>query len=231
MMSTLLAKDIHTLVTMDDERQEINNGILFVRDGVIEFVGAMASVNEATLDKFEQEADKILSLPNHIIMPGMVNTHHHMYQSLTRVIAQDKELFDWLVTLYPIWAKLTGKMVHISAQVAMAELILSGCTSSSDHLYIYPNDVKLEDTIHAAQAIGMRFHPTRGSMSVGESKGGLPPDSVVEQEDAILRETRNIIETYHDAERYSMLRIGVAPCSPFSVSQDLMRESATLARS
>jgi cytosine/adenosine deaminase-related metal-dependent hydrolase len=154
-----------------------------------------------------------------------------MYQSLTRVIAQQNELFDWLVTLYPIWANLTGEMAFTSAKLAMAELILSGCTSSSDHLYIYPNDVKLEDTIRAAQEIGMRFHPTRGSMSVGESKGGLPPDSVVEDEDDILRITRDLIENHHNPNRYSMLRIGVAPCSPFSVSQDLMRESATLARS
>jgi cytosine/adenosine deaminase-related metal-dependent hydrolase len=212
---------------MDDEAREIRNGALFIRDGVLEFVGATVELSQILI----QQANETLSLPNHIILPGLINTHHHMYQSLTRVIAQQNELFDWLVTLYPIWANLTGEMAYTSAKLAMAELILSGCTSSSDHLYIYPNDVKLEDTIRAAQEIGMRFHPTRGSMSVGESKGGLPPDSVVEDEDDILRITRDLIENHHNPNRYSMLRIGVAPCSPFSVSQDLMRESATLARS
>jgi 8-oxoguanine deaminase len=225
-MTTQLYKNIHTLVTMDGERREITGGALFVRDGVIEYAGETASLPEEY-----QTADTVESLPKHIIMPGLVNTHHHMYQTLTRVIAQDNELFDWLVALYPIWARMTGEMVNVSAQIAMAELMLSGCTSSSDHLYIFPNDVTLDDTIRAAQKIGMRFHPTRGSMSVGKSKGGLPPDSVVEEEAAILKDTRRLIETYHDAERFSMLHIGVAPCSPFSVSQDLMRESAKLARS
>jgi cytosine/adenosine deaminase-related metal-dependent hydrolase len=165
------------------------------------------------------------------VLPGLINTHHHMYQTLTRACAQDKELFAWLRELYPIWSRLTGEAVYVSAKLAMAELILSGCTTSSDHLYIFPNDVKLEDEIRAAQEIGMRFHAARGSMSVGESKGGLPPDSVVEDEAAILRDTQRVIETYHDKNRYAMLRIVVAPCSPFSVSQNLMREAATLARS
>jgi 8-oxoguanine deaminase len=225
-MTTILLKNIHTLLTMDEQRREINNGAIFIRDGIIEFVGKTTE-----LPGIYQTADETLSLPKHIIMPGMVNTHHHMYQTLTRVIAQDNELFDWLVSLYPIWANLTGEMANVSAQIAMSELILSGCTTSSDHLYIYPNDVTLDDTIHAAQEIGIRFHPTRGSMSVGQSKGGLPPDSVVEEEKAILKDTQRLIEQYHDAERFSMTRVGVAPCSPFSVSQDLMRESAKLARS
>src|SRR5690606_15093034 len=145
---------------------------------------------------------------------------------LTRALAQDLELFGWLRTLYPIWSRLTGEAIYVSAKLAMAELILSGCTTSSDHLYIFPNDVTLEDEIRAAQEIGIRFHAARGSMSVGESKGGLPPDRVVEDEDAILHDTRRLIETYHDASRYAMLRIVVAPCSPFSVSVDLMREAA-----
>lgn len=225
-MATLLVTDIHTLVTMDDQRREIRDAALFIRDGVLEYVGKMP----AQLESYTQQADEVLSLHNHIVLPGLVNTHHHMYQSLTRVIAQQNELFDWLVALYPIWAHLTSEMVYVSAQLAMAELILSGCTSSSDHLYLYPNDVQLDDTIRAAQEIGIRFHPTRGSMSVGESKGGLPPDLIVEQEDAILKDTQRVIETYHDPSRYSMLRIGVAPCSPFSVSQDLMREAVNLAR-
>ncbi|RMG74206.1 MAG: 8-oxoguanine deaminase [Chloroflexi bacterium] len=222
-MSILVVKNIHTLVTMDEQRREINDGALIVQDGVITFVGK-------TSDLPPIQADQTLILKHHIVIPGLINTHHHMYQSLTRVIAQQEELFNWLVTLYPIWANLTGEMAYVSAKLAMAELILSGCTSSSDHLYLYPNDVKLDDTIRAAQEIGMRFHPTRGSMSVGESKGGLPPDRLVEDEAFILKDTQRLIESYHDSQRYAMLRVGVAPCSPFSVSQDLMRESAKLAR-
>ena len=168
-----------------------------------------------------------------MVIPGLVNTHHHMYQSLTRAIpgVQDAELFTWLKGLYPIWARMTPDMVHTSALTAMAELLLSGCTTSSDHLYLYPNGAKLDDTINAAQQIGMRFHAMRGSMSVGESAGGLPPDSVVEKEDAILKDSQRLVAQFHDASRYAMIRVGLAPCSPFSVSQDLMRESATLARS
>jgi 8-oxoguanine deaminase len=223
-MPTLLAKNIHTLITMDETRREIRGGAVFARDGVIEAVG--------TLDEMPtQTADTVLDLSNHVVLPGLVNTHHHMYQSLTRVLAQDDELFGWLRTLYPIWSRLTGEMVYVSAKLAMAELILSGCTTSSDHLYLYPNDVRLDDEIRAAGEMGIRFHAARGSMSVGESAGGLPPDKLVENEEAILRDTRRVIEAHHDAERYSMLRVAVAPCSPFSVSRDLMRESAALARS
>ncbi len=223
-MSTLLVKNIHTLVTMDPARREIRNGALFIHNNVIRAVG--------TLDDMPVlEADEVLDLRHHVVLPGLINTHHHMYQSLTRVLAQDYELFAWLKTLYPIWSRLTGEMVYASAKLAMAELILSGCTTSSDHLYIYPNDVRLDDEIRAAREIGIRFHAARGSMSVGESKGGLPPDRVVEAEKAILHDTRRVIEEYHNAARFSMLRIVVAPCSPFTVTQDLMRESASLARS
>ncbi|MCB9453586.1 MAG: 8-oxoguanine deaminase [Anaerolineaceae bacterium] len=223
-MSTILLQNIHTLVTMDSERREITNGAVFIRDNVIEAVGVQADMPAET-------TDTVLDLSHHIVLPGLINTHHHMYQSLTRVLAQDVELFGWLKTLYPIWSRLTGEMVYVSAKLAMAELMLSGCTTSSDHLYIYPNDVRLDDEIRAAQDMGMRFHAARGSMSLGESKGGLPPDRVVEEEGAILRDTRRVIEEYHDADRYAMLRVVVAPCSPFSVTQDLMRESAALARS
>ncbi len=223
-MSTLLAKNIHTLVTMDDQQREIQHGAIFVRDNIIEAVG--------TLDDMPQtDADTVLDLSQHVVIPGLVNTHHHMVQSLTRVIAQDNELFDWLVTLYPIWAGLRSQHIYTASKLAMAELMLSGCTTSSDHLYIYPNDCKLDQQIQAAQEIGLRFHAARGSMSVGASKGGLPPDSVVEDETFILQDTRRVIEQYHDASRYAMLRVVVAPCSPFTVSQDLMRESAALARS
>jgi cytosine/adenosine deaminase-related metal-dependent hydrolase len=223
-MATLLVRNIHTLVTMDAARRELRDAALYVRDGVIEAVGTLAEMPAQT-------ADMLLDAAHHIVLPGLVNTHHHMYQSLTRVLAQDSELFGWLKTLYPIWSRLTGEMVYVSAKLAMAELMLSGCTTSSDHLYIYPNDVRLDDEIRAAQEIGIRFHAARGSMSLGESAGGLPPDRVVEREDAILRDTRRVIEQYHDANRHAMLRVVVAPCSPFSVTRDLMREAASLARS
>jgi cytosine/adenosine deaminase-related metal-dependent hydrolase len=179
-----------------------------------------------------ETADEIIDASGCVVLPGLINTHHHMYQSLTRCVpgAQDCELFDWLKRLYPIWAGLTPEMIHVSTQTAMAELILSGCTTSSDHLYIYPNGCRLEDSIEAAREIGMRFHACRGSMSVGESKGGLPPDRVVESEQAILADSQRLIETWHDASDGAMLRIALAPCSPFSVSQDLMRESAAMAR-
>lgn len=224
-MTTLLIKNARVLVTMDDERREISNGAVFIRDHIIEQVGTSADL--------PQTADEVIDASNHVVLPGLINTHHHMYQSLTRVIpaAQNGELFNWLTNLYPIWANLTPEMVQVSTQVAMAELILSGCTTSSDHLYIYPNGCKLDHSLEAAQEIGMRFHAARGSMSVGQSKGGLPPDRVVEDEADILRDTRRLIETYHDASRHAMQRIVVAPCSPFSVSRDLMRESAKLARS
>jgi len=222
-VATLLVKNIHTLATMDVERRELKNAAVFVRDGIIEAVGQLD-------DMPQQTADETLDLSNHVVLPGLVNTHHHMYQSLTRAIAQNNELFDWLVTLYPIWANLRSHHIYVSAKLAMAELILSGCTTSSDHLYIYPNDVTIEDEIRAAQEIGIRFHAARGSMSLGESKGGLPPDSVVEEEDAILKDTQRIIETHHNPEKYAMLRVVVAPCSPFSVTKDLMRQSAEMAR-
>ncbi len=183
--------------------------------------------------KLPQTADEVIDASHHVVLPGLINTHHHMYQSLTRAVpaAQNGELFNWLTNLYPIWANLTPEMIRISTQTAMAELMLSGCTTSSDHLYIYPNGCRLDDSLEAAQQIGMRFHAARGAMSVGVSKGGLPPDRVVEQEADILRDTQRLIETYHDADRHAMQRIVVAPCSPFSVSRDLMRESASMARS
>jgi cytosine/adenosine deaminase-related metal-dependent hydrolase len=222
-MATRLFKNIHTLVTMDDARREIKDGAVYVRDNVIEAVGALD-------DMPAQTANEVFDMSDHVVLPGLINTHHHMYQSLTRCLAQDLELFGWLRTLYPIWARMNGEAVYVSAKIAMAELMLSGCTTSSDHLYIYPNDVRLDDEIRAAQEIGIRFHAARGSMSLGESKGGLPPDSVVEEEAAILKDTQRVIEAFHDADRYAMLRVVVAPCSPFSVTPDLMREGAKLAR-
>jgi len=221
---TLLIRDADMVATLDDERRELPRASVLIRGRAIEAIGPA--------DILPREADEVIDARGHVVIPGLVNTHHHMYQSLTRAIpaAQDAELFGWLRTLYPIWAGLTPEMARVSAQVAMAELLLSGCTTSSDHLYLYPNGVRLDDTIEAAASIGLRFHPTRGSMSVGESAGGLPPDRLVEREDAILRDTRRVIETFHDASRHSMLRVGVAPCSPFSVSPGLMRDAAALAR-
>jgi 8-oxoguanine deaminase len=225
MAKTLLVKNADWLVTMDEHRRELKNAGVFITDGRIVAVGTAAELPSA--------ADEVIDLRGHIVMPGLINTHHHMYQSLTRAIpaAQDVELFGWLQTLYPIWARLTPEMIRASALTAMAELILSGCTTSSDHLYLFPNVSRLDDSIEAAEEIGLRFHASRGSMSVGRSQGGLPPDSLVEDERVILRDTQRLIETFHDANRYAMRRIVVAPCSPFSVSRDLMRESAKLARS
>jgi 8-oxoguanine deaminase len=222
-MTTLLVKNIGTLVTMDDQRREITDGAMFIRDHIVKAVGTLA-------DMPQQHADQVLSLPNHVVLPGLVNTHHHMFQNMTRAVAQDRELFGWLTTLYPIWSNLIPEMIYVSAKLAMAELILSGCTTSSDHLYLYINGIEIDDEIRAAQELGFRFHPTRGSMSVGESKGGLPPDRLVQDETVILQNTRRAIEHHHNAERYSMLRIGVAPTAPFNVSMELMREAASLAR-
>lgn len=222
---TLLVKNADVVVTMDAARREIRNGGLFVEDHRITAVGPTAEL--------PQTADEVLDLAGHIVIPGLVNTHHHMFQTLTRVLpaAQDAELFDWLTELFPVWARLTPDMIKVSTKTAMAELMLSGCTTAMDHLYIYPNGCRLDDEVEAAREIGMRFHASRGAMSVGVSKGGLPPDSLVEDEGAVLKDMVRVIDAYHDAERYAMLRVVVAPCSPFTVSQDLMREAVKLARS
>ncbi|MCI1007511.1 8-oxoguanine deaminase [Herbaspirillum sp. C7C8] len=221
---TLLIRNARVLVTMNEGREEIADGALYIRNNVIEQVGKT--------EDLPQEADEIIDASHHVVIPGLINTHHHMYQSLTRAIpsAQNGELFNWLTNLYPIWAGLTPEMIRVSTLTAMAELILSGCTTSSDHLYIYPNQTRLDDSLEAAAQIGMRFHGARGAMSVGQSKGGLPPDRVVEEEPSILKDTQRLIETYHDGQRHAMQRIVVAPCSPFSVSRDLMRQAADLAR-
>ena len=223
-MNTLLIHNAHTIATLNDAGDEFRNASVFVRGNTIEAIGPAAQLPSS--------ADRVIDAQHHVVIPGMVNTHHHMSQSLTRAIpgVQNAELFSWLTGLYPIWAGLQPDMIYTSTQTAMAELLLSGCTTSSDHLYIYPNGVKLDDCIAAAQEIGMRFVATRGSMSVGQSKGGLPPDRVVEQEDVILKDTQRLIERYHDASHGAMTQVAVAPCSPFSVSQDLMRLSAEMAR-
>jgi 8-oxoguanine deaminase len=222
-MGTMLLRNADLLATMDDGRC-IADGGLFVRDNVVEQVGP-------TLE-LPAEADCVIDARGMIVLPGLVNCHHHLYQTLTRAVpaAQDATLFGWLETLYPIWAGLTPEAIYTSALVGLAELMLSGCTTASDHLYIYPNGCRIDDEIRAAQEIGVRFQPCRGSMSLGKSEGGLPPDRVVEDEAFILQDTQRVIETYHDPEPGAMVRISVAPCSPFSVSPDLMRESAALAR-
>ena len=231
-MPTLLLKNADVLVTMDAPRREIRDGALFVRDNVIEQVGATNELTQTLRLRSGQAADRVIDARGMIVLPGLVNTHHHLYQALTRALpaAQDADLFHWLRTLYPIWAELTPDAVYTSALVGLAELVLTGCTTAADHLYLFPNGSKLDDEIRAAREIGVRFHPTRGSMSLGESQGGLPPDRVCDSEDAILRDSRRVIETFHDPKPYSMCRVSLAPCSPFSVTQDLMRESARLAR-
>ena len=223
-MATLLIRNAHAIATQNDAGDELHNASVLVQNGLITSIGPAHELPDT--------ADEVIDARGHLVVPGLVNTHHHMYQSLTRAVpaVQNAELFGWLRGLYPIWAGLTPDMVRVSTQVAMAELLLSGCTTSSDHLYIYPNGVRLDDSIEAARAIGMRFVATRGSMSVGESAGGLPPDSLVEDEDAILIDTQRLIERYHDAAHGAMTQVGVAPCSPFSVSRDLMKTSAELAR-
>lgn len=224
-MKTLLVKNADIVVSMGDDGMQWPGGGIFASDGVITHLGAPGDL--------PQTADEVIDARGMLLMPGMVNTHHHFFQTLTRNVpaAQDANLFNWLVTHYPIWSRLTPEAIYISSKVAIAELLLSGCTTTSDHTYIWPNGARLDNQIEAATEMGIRFHAARGSMSVGESNGGLPPDSVVEDEAAILHDSRRVIEQYHDSKRYAMLRVVLAPCSPFSVSPDLMRESIALARS
>ncbi len=224
-MTSLLIQHATLVVSMDDSDTQWADGGIYVVDNAIQQVGPT--------DQLPQEADQVINAKDMIILPGLVNTHHHFYQTLTRNVpaAQDANLFHWLRTHYPIWAGMTPEAIAVSTKTALAELLLSGCTTSSDHNYIWPNGSRIDDQIQAAQEMGVRFHAARGSMSVGETKGGLPPDSVVEDEEEILRDSQRAIEQYHDAKRYAMLRIVLAPCSPFSVSPQLMRQSIELARS
>lgn len=217
-----LIRNADVILTMNDSRQEIKGGDILVRDGVIEAVGKGLYDDDA----------QIIDAEGCLVTPGLVNTHHHLYQTLTRAVpeAQNALLFGWLKTLYPIWSKFGPEHMRVSALVGLAELALSGCSTTSDHLYLYPNGARLDDTIEAAQAIGMRLYATRGSMSIGESAGGLPPDSLVEREADILNDCIRVIDAFHDPNPGAMIRVGVAPCSPFSVSRELMRDSAVLAR-
>lgn len=228
----LMALHADVLVTMDAQRREIPDGAVVMNGPAVEWVGPSSALPAHYQTLRDEGRAQVLNMRGKVVLPGLVNTHHHMYQSLTRAVpaAQDAELFGWLHNLYQLWSHLTPEMVFASTQTAMAELMLSGCTTTSDHLYLYPNGAKLDDAIDAAQVMGMRFHAARGSMSLGRSQGGLPPDSVVEDEAAILRDSLRLIERYNDNRRHAMLRIVLAPCSPFSVTRDLMRESALLAR-
>lgn len=223
-MTTLLVKNTSLLVTMDDQRREIPGGGIFAEDGFIKLVGPTEAL--------PQTADQVIDMSGQIVLPGLVNTHHHFYQTLTRAVpaAQDANLFHWLKTLYPIWARMNPEDIFVSAQTALTELALSGCTTASDHLYLFPNGSRLDDEIEAARQVGLRLHASRGSMSLGESQGGLPPDSVVDTEERILSDSVRLIEQYHDSKPGAMLRIVLAPCSPFSVTGELMRQSARLAR-
>ncbi|MDW3222711.1 MAG: 8-oxoguanine deaminase [Paracoccaceae bacterium] len=220
-MTSLLLRGAECVVTMDDTRRELKGADILICNGVIAEIGSNLTSDAPVVD-----------VDGCVVTPGLVNTHHHLYQTLTRAVpgGQDALLFGWLQTLYPIWARFTAEHVFTSTQVGLAELALSGCTLSSDHLYLFPNGARLEDTIHAAVEVGLRFHPTRGAMSIGVSEGGLPPDSLVEKESVILEDCIRVIDGFHDASVGSMCRVGVAPCSPFSVSRDLMREAALLAR-
>lgn len=220
-MTRVLLKKATCVVTMDDDRRELQEADIAFSNGMIEAVG------------FDLQAEgQVFDVSGCVVTPGLVNTHHHLYQTLTRAVpgAQDALLFGWLQKLYPIWQRFTPEHMYVSAKVGLAELALSGCTLSSDHLYLYPNGSRLEDTIHAAEEVGLRFHPTRGSMSIGVSNGGLPPDCLVQDEAAILEDCIRVIDKFNDADPSSMCRVGIAPCSPFSVSRDLMRDSALLAR-
>ncbi len=223
-MTTLLVRNATVLVTMDDQRREIPDGGMFIRDGFIEQVG--------NTQDLPIQADVTLDLSGHILLPGLINTHHHFYQTLTRAVpaAQNANLFNWLTTLYPIWARMTPEDIFISTQTALAELALSGCTTASDHLYLFPNGSKLDDEIEGARQVGLRLQASRGSMSLGQSQGGLPPDSVVDSEEAILKDSQRLIQRYHEAKPGAMVQIVLAPCSPFSVTGELMRQSAALAR-
>ncbi|HSK06654.1 MAG TPA: 8-oxoguanine deaminase [Acidimicrobiia bacterium] len=221
-MGTLLLRHAAVIATMDGE--EIPDGAILARDGWIEQVGQT--------DLLPKDADEVVDLTGHVVLPGLVNTHHHLYQTLTRVVpaAQDADLFDWLRTLYPIWAGMTPDHVRVSTRLGLAELALSGCTTASDHHYLWPNGSRVEDQLEGAAPVGVRFHVSRGSMSLGESRGGLPPDSVVEPEERILDDSRRVVDQYHDPGRGAMTRVVLAPCSPFTVTDELMRATAALAR-
>jgi cytosine/adenosine deaminase-related metal-dependent hydrolase len=223
-IGTILLRNATSIATFDDAERELAGGWILVDGPQIVALGSTCEPEPA--------AERVVDASEMLLLPGFVSTHHHFYQTLTRAVvaAQDAELFDWLTALYPIWARMEPAALRSATAIACAELLLSGCTTASDHTYMWPNGCRVDDQIEVAREIGLRFHPARGSMSIGRSQGGLPPDSCVEREPDILADTQRAIDLYHDRTRFAMTRLVVAPCSPFSVSDDLMRESAALAR-
>lgn len=217
-----LFRRAEVVVTMDDSRREISGGDVLIENGKIVAAG----------ENLPRDGATVVEAAGCVITPGLINTHHHLFQTLTRTVpaAHDVALFGWLRTLYPIWSRMTPDDIRLSAEVGLAELALSGCTCSSDHLYLFPNGARLDDSIEAAQRIGIRFTATRGAMSIGESRGGLPPDALVEDEAAILKDSERVVDAFHDAGEGAMMQVALAPCSPFSVSRELMRDAAVLAR-
>jgi len=227
----ILIQHAQQLLTMDEQRREISDGAILINNNVIEHI-ANSDDMQQYIDQHKLQISKTIDASGCVVMPGLINCHHHLYQTLTRTLGTGNglSLFDWLKKLYPIWGQMDAESVYISAKLGLIELILSGATTVADHLYLFPNGSRLDDEIAAAQELGVRFHPTRGSMSLGESKGGLPPDHLVEDEAFILNESQRVIETFHDDQEFSMCRVGLAPCSPFSVTGELMRQSAAMAR-
>ena len=223
-MPTLLARNAEIMVTMDGNRRELRGAGLYAEDGVIRYVGLDADL--------PRTADIVLDCGGQILLPGFVNTHHHLNQTLTRNLptAQNNNLFPWLQALYRVWSLTDEEASRASTLVGLAELALSGCTTVFDHTYIFKNGNNLDCQIEAARELGIRFHASRGSMSLGQSKGGLPPDDCVEDEDFILKDSERLIKTYHDPNPGAMTQIALAPCSPFSVTTSLLRDSAALAR-
>ena len=221
-MADVILRGADVILTMDDALSRLRGVDIHLSNGVIVAIGPNLACIGA----------KIVNVTGCVVTPGLVNTHHHLFQTLTRAVpgGQDALLFGWLQTLYPIWSRFGPEEMFVSAQVGLAELALSGCTLTSDHLYLFPNGSRLDDTIAAASQVGLRFHPTRGAMSIGVRDGGLPPDTLVEAEPAILKDCIRVIDAFHDDSEGAMVRVGIAPCSPFSVSRDLMRDAAILAR-
>lgn len=221
--ATLVVAGAH-VVTMDGDRSEYSDGYVVISGNKIENVGAGTPP--------EYPGAQVIDGSGCLITPGLVNTHHHLYQWITRGLAADSTLFEWLTTLYPVWAGIDADAVHVAATGGLTWLAKTGCTTTTDHHYVVPRDAGdvFEAEITAAAQVGLRFHPCRGSMDLGQSSGGLPPDHVVEKLDDILTGTQSVIDRWHDPNPGSMLQIAVAPCSPFSVTEALLRESATLAR-
>jgi len=224
-MKTLLIKNAFAIATFDEKNTRLSNADIFVEGAQIKEIGT----------NLAHQAENVIDASGMVVIPGLINTHHHFYQTLTRALpaVQNAKLFDWLKYLYNIWRRITPEAVYWSTLGALGELLLTGCTTTADHLYLFPSDLTgmlIDEEIRAAQEIGIRFHPTRGSMSLGVSKGGLPPDDVVQSEETILEDSARLIDTYHDPVPFSMCSVALAPCSPFSVTPDLMRQTAALAR-